>query len=342
MLETFLFALNAILPIVLLIFLGYTIKRVGFLDEAWFKKGNKFIFKLALPVLLFYNVYNIKSFANIDWTVVIYAEVMILVVFALGLLVVRLTIPEEKQKGVILQGIFRSNFAIIGLPLAEALGGAEGMGIAAVLSAFSIPTFNILGVIALTMYRRDEQGKKNSIRDTLRSILTNPLIIGVVCGLVVLGIRSLIPVDPKGMPVFSLAVNMPFFFGAISRLASITSPFALIVMGGLFDFSAVRTLRRQILIGVTARVVVVPAIALGVAVVLSGYSGLVQFSPACYPALIALFGSPVAVSSAIMAQEMDNDGTLAGQLVVWTSIASIFTIFLTVMILRSMGVLAVI
>lgn len=342
MISTFLFALNAVLPIVLLIFLGYGIKRIGFLDEAWFRKGNKFIFKLALPVLLFYNVYNIESFASINWSVVIYAELMILLIFCIGLLVVHLTIQDPRQKGVVLQCIFRSNFAIIGLPLAEAIGGLEGMGIAAVLSAFSIPTFNILGVIALTMYQRDENGDKLGLKSTLKSIVTNPLIIGVACGLVVLGIRSLIPVGPKGEPMFTLAYNMPFLFKAITSLAKIASPFALIIMGGLFDFSAVRSLHKQILVGASFRVVIVPFVALGTAVFLSAHSGFLQFSPACYPALVALFGSPVAVSSAIMAQEMDNDGTLAGQLVVWTSIASIFTIFLTIVILKGIGVLAVV
>ena len=72
MMETFLFALNAIMPIILLIFLGYFLKKKNFLDEVWFKKGNKLVFKVCLPVLLFTNVYNIESFAYIDWSVVIY------------------------------------------------------------------------------------------------------------------------------------------------------------------------------------------------------------------------------------------------------------------------------
>ena len=294
MLNTFIFALNAILPIVLLIFLGYGIKRSGFLDELWFKKGNKFIFKIALPVLLFYNVYCIESFAAIDWAVVIFAEIVIFLMFAIGLVVVRLTVKDEKQKGVILQCIIRSNFSIIGIPLAEALGGLEGMGVAAVLSAFSIPTFNVLSVIALTIYKRDEKGQKIRPKEILRSIVTNPLIIGVAVGLVVLGIRSMIPVGPKGEPVFTLATHMPFLFKAIVNLSRIASPLALVIMGGLFDFSAVKSLRKQIVMGTVFRVVIVPFIALSLAVMLSEHSVFLHFSPACYPALIALFGSPVA------------------------------------------------
>ena len=324
----FLFAFNAITPIILLILLGYILKKINFLDEGWFKKGNKFVFRICLPVLLFMNVYNIKSLAEIDWTVVLYAELIIFVIFFLGLLLVKLTIPEEKQKGVILQCVFRSNFAIIGIPLAESLGGSEAMGIASILGAFSIPTFNILAVIALTMYSKGENGRKANLGDTLKKILTNPLILGVATGMVVLVIRSLLPVSAEtGEIIFSLKNDVPWLFNAVSNVSKICSPLALVVLGGQFDFAAVKELKKQIAIGTVARVVAVPGIALSVAIVLSTYTNILNFSPQVYPALIALFGSPVAVSSAIMAQEMDNDGTLAGQLVVWTSIASIFTIF---------------
>lgn len=337
--DTFVFALNAILPIILLILFGYVLKKKGFLDEGWFKKGNKLIFRVCLPCMLFTNVYNIESFTSINWSVVVYSEIAIFVVFFLGLLTVKLTVPDNRQKGVILQCIFRSNFAIIGLTLAESLGGVEGKGIAAILSAFSIPTFNILAVIALTMFLDDENGHKANIKDVLIKIAQNPLIIGVVCGLIVLGIRSFIPVDADGKLLFSLSGSLQFFYDAVNNLGKITSPLALVVLGGLFDFSAVKGMLKEIVIGTAARVVVVPLAVIGLAVILSAYTDLISFDATVYPALIALFGSPVAVASAIMAQEMDNDGILAGQLVVWTSIMSIFTIFLAVLILRMMGLL---
>lgn len=337
--DTFLFALNAILPIILLIFLGYFLKKKKFLEEEWFKKGNKLVFRVCLPILLFTNVYNIESFSAINWSVVVYSELAIFVVFLLGLLLVKVAIPEERQKGVILQCAFRSNFAIIGLPLAEALGGAEGVGIAAVLSAFSIPTFNVLAVIALDMFHKNENGQKTSGKDMVKKIVKNPLIIGVLCGLVALGLRALLPKNAEGLPVFTLSGSMPFLFTAISNIAKICSPLALIVLGGLFDFAAVKELKKQIIIGTAARVVVVPFLVLGIAVLLSKYTTVLDFDTTAYPAMVALFGSPVAVSSAIMAQEMDNDGVLAGQLVVWTSIASIFTLFFIIAILRGLGLL---
>ena len=256
----------------------------------------------------------------------------------LGVLLVKCTIPDNQQKGVVLQCVFRSNFAIIGLPLAEALGGPDGVGIAAVLSAFSIPTFNILAVVALTMFRV-EDGEKIKLKDMLKKIITNPLIIGVVLGLVMLVLRSLLPVTPDGTPVFTLKKNVPFLFDTINNIAKICSPLALLICGGLFNFSAIKSRKKPIFIGVLVRVLITPVLAIGAMILLSRYASVLHLGNGAYPAMLALFGSPVAVSSAIMAQEMDNDGELAGQLVVWTSVASVLTLFGFVLLLRSMGLM---
>lgn len=337
--DTLLFALHAILPIILLIFFGYFLKCRGFLDEAWFKKGNKLIFHICLPAMLFINVYSIDSLTSIPWSVVIYTEAVIIIAFFLGMVLVHCCIPDARQKGVILQCVFRSNYAIIGLPLAESLGGSEGLKVAAVLTAFSIPTFNILAVIALTIYQKGDGGQKISLSDILKKIVKNPLIQAVLCGLLALVVRALLPVRDDNTPVFTLSRNLPSLFSAINSLSKISSPLALMILGGLFSFSAIRELKKQIFIGTAVRTVVVPFSAICIAALLSKYTSLFTFDSTVYPAMVALFGSPVAVSSAIMAQEMDNDGVLAGQLVVWTSIVSVFTLFLLILLLRSLGLL---
>ena len=336
--DTLLFAINAIFPILLLVVLGYILKRKSFLDEDWFKKGNKLIFRICLPAMLFVNVYNIEALSQINWLVVLYSEFAILILFLLGILLVKFTIKDEQQKGVVLQCVFRSNFAIIGLPLAESLGGAEGVGIAAVLSAFSIPTFNILAVIALTMYRK-ENGEKIKLKDMLKKIVTNPLIIGVMIALAMLAVRAIIPAGADGQPVFTLKKNIPLLYNTISNLAKICSPLALVICGGLFNFSAIKSRKKPIAIGVLVRVIITPLIAIGIAILLSKHTSVLNLETNAYPALLALFGSPVAVSSAIMAQEMNNDGELAGQLVVWTSVASVVTLFVFILALRSLGLM---
>lgn len=333
-------AINAVLPIILLILLGYFLKQKGFITKDFVKIGNKLVFKVCLPCMLFINVYNIESFAEIRWDIVGYAVVMILVIFVLGMITAVCTTDVAERRGALWQCAFRSNFAIIGLSLAGALGGDEAMAVAAVLSAFSIPVFNILGVIALSVFLKNADGKSHDVKNILLNIVKNPLIIGVTLGLLCLGIRT-IQVELFGEVVFALNRETKFLYTAINNLKAIASPFALIVLGGQFEFSAVKGLLKEIVVGTVWRIVLAPLLGIGGAILLSKYTNLLSCGVNEFPALIALFGSPVAVSSAVMAGSMGNDEQLATQLVVWTSICSIVTVFLTVCILMAGGLLVV-
>ena len=331
-------AINAIIPILLMILLGYYLRRFGFLNENFIKHGNKLVFNICLPAMLFINIYDIEGFSAIQWDIVIYTVCTICLLFLLsfGIALTATKIPE--RKGVVMQCVYRSNFAIIGLSLASALGGPEAMGVAAVISAFSIPLFNIFAVISLSVFLKKSDNKKAEIGSILRNIAKNPLIIGVVLGLICLGIRHL-QLELFEKTVFSLKRDTKFLYTALSNLKSITSPLALIVLGGQFEFSAVKGMFKEILVGTVSRTIIAPTIGVGLAVVLSKYTNLLSCGVNEYPALIAMFGSPVAVSSAVMASGMKNDGQLATQLVVWTSFFSIFTIFTTICIMMSMGLL---
>lgn len=335
--EIFLFAFNAVMPIVLLILTGYFLKRIKLFNDNFVSTANKFVFNVALPVLLFFNVYNIKDLGEIEWSTVIFAVTVILLLFAAGLIYCVCFIKDNKQKGVVWQSFFRSNFAIIGLPLSEAIGGTQGIATASILSAFSIPLFNALAVVALSVF----SGGKNkiSIKDILIKVVKNPLIRGVFAGFIVLIIRQFIPVDASGELVFSVKNDIPFIYDFIDMLSSVASPLALIVLGGQFRFDAVKRLRKQIISATVARIVFAPALGIILAIVLSEYTSYFNFTSAHYASFVALFGSPVAVSSAIMADQMDNDGQLANQILVWTSVFSVFTIFITVALLKYMMII---
>ncbi len=330
--NTFIFALNAIMPIILLVALGYFLKTIKFYDQYFVNLLNKFVFRVGLPVLLFYNVYSIDGLKDIDWEVVLFSVAAILSVFGIGLLLVVLFIKKSEQKGVILQSIYRSNFALIGIPLAQALGGSHALAIVSIISAFTIPLLNVLSVIALTIFQRNELGQRISLKKLMKTIVTNPLIIGVLLGLMTLVIRSLIPAE-QGEPVFSIQKDLTFLYSFIKMLSLTASPLALIALGGQFEFSVVKGLAKQIVIGVTWRIVLVPAVVLYVAYVFSSHISGIQES---YPALIALFGTPVAVSSAIMTHEMGGDYKLAGQLVVWSTLGSMITLYLMIVLMRSL------
>lgn len=329
--DVFIFSVNAILPLILIILLGYFLKSKGFFSKDFLKIGNKLVFRVCLPVLLFCNIAELENINDIPWKAVIYVFCIIAVLVLLGYITAKFT-PDVNQKGVMMQCVFRSNFALIGVPLAELIAGSEGVTAAAILSAFTIPIYNVLAVLVLTGFK----GKKSfsSIKNQIKGILHNPLIIGVLSGIVVLIIKmQVVPYFPE-----KIFYNLRFVKTSFDYIARSATPLSLLVLGGQFEFSKIKGFRKQIIIGTLGRTIVAPIIGLGIASVLT-LQKIVVFEPAVFAALISLFATPVAVASAIMAEEMDNDGQLAAQLVVWTSLISVFTLFVFIFISRFVGVL---
>lgn len=333
-------AMNAVFPITLLILLGYFLKRKNIIVREFIKVGNNIIFNLALPCMLFVNVYSIEGFSVFHWDIIGYILAVVMVIFILGYFISIFTTKVPERRGVIWQCSVRSNFAIIGMPLAGALGGNEALGVAAFISAFSIPLFNILGVIALTAFMNDSKELKKNIKNIILNIFKNPSIIGVVLGIVCLAVRAW-QVNVFGETVFSLEHDAKFFYSALNSLKALTTPLSLIILGAQFEFSAIRGLWKDIAVGTVLRIIIAPLIGIGGAVLLSTYTNILSCGPNEYPALIALFGSPVAVASAIMADSMGSDGQLAAQHLVWSSVCSIVTIFVTACLLMAVGLLPV-
>lgn len=339
--ESFVFAANSVLPLIALIFLGYLLKRIGFLNDNFLAIGNKLVFKVLLPALLFYNVYNIDNIGQINWSFVLYGACAIAAIFAIAMVVVPLFVKDKGQCGVVVQAIFRSNFALIGVPLASALFGSDGAAAASVLSAFTIPLFNIFAVIALTVYHNPlpsvgEQTKTSPIKKMLVSTATNPLILSVLSGLVVLLVRALFvelgwSFRLKSFQLFGQDVT--FVYKALQYVANTATPISLVVLGGRFSISSVKRLWKPIVATTLLRCVAVPAVGLSLAYLL-----LPSLQGQHFAAYIAVFGTPTAVSSAIMAKEMGGDGELADQIVVWTTVLSALTIFIETVVLKAVGI----
>ena len=332
-------AVNAVAPIVILILFGCWLRRKNFLTEGFLQVGNKFVFHVCLPSMLFVNVYSIDGFASISWDIVIFTSCVICVLCLLGLAAAVMTTNVPERRGVIAQCVFRSNFAIIGLPLAEALGGDAAIRVASVVSAFSIPLFNIFAVIVLSLFVEEPGQKKHTVGHIVLGILKNPLIIGVALGMMCLGVREL-QNQLLGEMVLSLERDLKFVYKCLEYLKAMSTPLGLIVLGGEFKFSAAKGLFKEITSGILWRLVLVPVIGLGSAVLLSSL-GVLKAGTNEYASLIALFGTPVAVSSAVMAGQMGGDEQLATQLVMWTSIGSVVTIFLQACILMAFGLITV-
>ncbi len=322
--QSFIFAANATLPIVLMVAIGYFIKRIGLITKDVGKIINNIVFRILLPAMLFLNIYNISDIGNINLEFVVYGIGVTIIIFLIFIPIVNVVIPERNQRGVILQSVFRSNYALIGIPLATSLYGAEGAAIASLLSAFIIPVFNILGVICLSMY---SDTIKPNFKNIIINIAKNPLILGVLSGCAVIGIRALVQDSIN----FRLSDIEPIF-KVLTYLSNAATPMALIALGAQFEFSAIPALKKQIAFGIALRSVIIPAVSLTAAYFIDRYNG------AHFAAFVAMFATPVAVSTVPMVQEMGADHALAGQLVVWTTAVSALVIFVASFILKAVGV----
>lgn len=328
--DSFLFAVNAVAPIILMVAIGYILKKIGFVNESFAKMANKLMFRIFLPAMLFLNVYKIDALEGMEFGYILYAVAVLVIVFLGSIPLVIIVSKNQERRGAMLQATFRSNFALIGFPLAQSLYGEAGAIVATLLSAVVIPIFNIFAVIALSVFRKSDE--KPGVKSIILGIVKNPLILGVLSGVAALGVRA---VFVKLGISFRLTDVAPVY-STLGYLSSMATPFALLVLGAQFEFSAVSDMKKEIVFGTLMRTIIVPALALTVACVFwSDY-----FRGEHFAAFIALFATPVAVSSVPMAQEMDSDAILAGQLVVWTTLISAFSVFGATYILRLLGLLA--
>lgn len=324
--EDIIFAVNAVLPIILMIVVGYFMKRIGLIKPDMALKLNTLVFRVFLPVMLFLNVYKIQNFNEIDFSFVLYAIGITVLLFAIGIPVMHVLFKENRQRSVMLQGIFRANYALVGIPLAESLFGSEGSIMASLLSAFIVPIFNILAVICLTIYSAGD--KKPSIKGVLKGIAKNPLIQGIFCGLVALGIRAIFVKFNIGFRISDITP----VYKTLQNLSSIATPLSLLVLGARFELSAIPHLKKHIIIGTVNRCVIVPVLGISLAVLLNRFSG------AQFASFVACFCTPIAVSSVPMSQEMGADADLMGQLVVWSTVFSALSIFIASYALKALGI----
>ena len=298
------------MPTFLLLAFGYFLKHKNFVSSEFLKQTNTLTFKFFLPFLLFNNIYKTEITEAIDGMTFTIAVGSLLFLFAVLCIVVR----EPKQRGVIIQGLFRSNYVIFGVSLVTNVFGAEEAAAASILSAVLVPMYNVLAVIALTVFTG---GGKVSLKKTLKSIATNPLIIAALLGVFASIIKLRFPA---------------FLETSLRDVSRLATPLALIVLGGDFSFRKLKGNMRIAGVTVFIKLVVIPLVFLPIAV-LVGSRG---------PSLLALalaWETPVAVSSYIMAQQAGADGELAGQLVVLSAVCCIPTVFLMIFILQSMALL---
>ena len=306
--ENLILSLNVVLPLFITMSLGYFLKYLNMFDNNTLDTMNNITFKSFLPMLLFYNIYKTDLQGVFNLKLMIFSATCVIALYLILYLIVPLIEKDNKKRGALLQGLFRSNFVIFGIPITESLFGSEKVGVAALLIAVIVPLFNILSVIALETFR----GGKPDFRKISIGIIKNPLIIASCLGILTLLLKIKIPT----------AIEK-----TISDVSKIATPLSLILLGASFKFDNIKKYLKQTTIAVVGKTILTPCIILPICIMF-GYRG-VELST-----LMIIFAAPTAISSFTMAQQMDSDSDLAGQIVVFTSAFCVVTVFMWIFILK--------
>ncbi len=318
--ENLMFSINAVLPIFLLVVLGWLLKRSKFLPDAFYTGSEKFVFKIALPCMLFLSVAR-SSVDNLtdNLPLVAFCSVGVVVIFLLLALLVPIFVKDNDKRGAFIQGAYRSNFGILGLPLATNLFGDAGTQTAAILMPATIIFFNTLAVIILTVYAPNDIKKKPSklIPEIARSVVTNPLIISVLLGL----------------PFLFFDIELPLFVSKTAdELGGTVSALALISLGAGFRREALVGKLGYSTVAAAIKTVIVPT-SMVLCACLLGFRGV------SLGVAFILFGSPTAVSSYIMAKNMKSDHEMAGQIMLLSTLFCLVTLFFGIFLLRSLALI---
>lgn len=311
MIENFIIAVEAVLPIFLLILLGMGARRLNLMNDTELNHANKAVFQVMFPFMMFYNIYSADFTGVILPGYFVFCIVMLMVVYFLGVGFTLLTEKDNYSRGALIQAIYRGNFVLMGIPVMNNLMGEEAMGLTTIMVAIIVPIYNVLAVITLEVFR----GGNLHAASILKKIVTNPLILGAAVG--ILGALSGLE-----LPV---VLEKP-----ISQVASAATPVALLIMGASFHFSSIRKNRKNLIAGVAGKLIVSPGIALA-----AGYAAGIRGTELAL--LIVMFGAPCAVSGYTMAQQMDSNGELAAGCLIFTSLLSCVTICGWIFLFKQLG-----
>ena len=311
--ENLVISAQVVLPLLLMILVGVGVRRFNLADDHVLRRIDAIAFRIFLPVLLFQNLYAIDLTQAFDPKLMGFTVVCVLVVFVFSITLIPRWEKDRKKCASIVQANIRSNFLIFGLAIAVSLYGEGRTGPIALLGSVFVPLSNALAVIVLEYFR---QGKVNAKHIAL-SIVKNPLVIAALLGITVLLLR---------IPLPTIVTK------TVKDMSAVATPLCLLTLGGSLRFADVRENKRQLTLGLVIRMVLVPCVFLTIGAMLG-------FRNESLLALLVVFAAPTAVSSYTMAQQMGADAKLAAQLVVFTTVASLLTIFVFVFLFKTLGYL---
>ena len=313
-LSNFIFSLNATLPLFLTIALGYFLKRIKLLTEDFLAVCDKLVFKVALPLMLFKDISEMDLYSDFDLRFVLFCMGVTTLMFIVPWIGARLFMEDKASVGAFAQGCSRGSAAVLGIALTENIYGNSGQAPMMILAA--VPLFNIYSVIILTLGSSDNKVRgKQFVKKLAKGIVTNPIIIGIAAGF----IPALLRID------FPVIVDK-----TVNSVSSLSTPLALISIGGAFSFSYAREKLKPALIAAIVKLIAIPAVFLPLAQNMG-------FKKDCMVAILIMLASSSTPSGYIMAKNMHNDHVLASNIIVITTLFSCLTLTFWVWMLKMTG-----
>ena len=311
--QHFIVALKAIIPLFILIGMGIYVRWRKMLTDTELQHVNAMVFRVFFFCMMFYNMYTTTIATAFRPRLMAFTVTSLFVMLLVSGIVVCTVEKDNRSRGAMLQGLFRSNFVLLGLPLVENIFGPEAVAVPTMMIAVVSPIYNIVSIFMLESFR----GKGNfSLASSFVKVLQNPMIVGALLGLFFLITGISVP-DPLLKPV--------------RQIAYCTSPVALLILGASFRFGTVSEEKRNLAILVLGRLLVIPALVMGTAYYM-GFRGV------DFVTILCIFATPCAVASFAMAQQLGSNAELAGNGVVVTSAFSSITLFFWVVLFKALGV----
>ena len=318
--SNFIFSLNATLPIFILIVLGWILMRLGILTKGFNSAADKYVFKVALPVLLFNDIATADIRHDFDAKFFFFCMIATTLMFLGVWFFTSIFMKDKTMVGAFVQASARGSAAVLGIAFVNNIYGSSGMAPMMIVAA--VPLYNIFSVIILSVCSSNKSADQgHQIRNTFLNVLKNPIIIGIVAGL---------PFSLLGIDITGPAFTIPY--KAITSIADTATPIALLVVGAGFEGRKAIKKIKPTLAATFIKLILLPAIFFPAAVAMG-------FRNSELVAILVMLGSPTTVTCYIMAKNMGNDEVLTSSIVVTATLFSSVTLTLWVFLLRCLGLI---
>ena len=310
--DNFIYSLNATLPIFLMILLGKVLIKLKIIDLPFTKVVDRFVFVVALPVLLFKDLTANDLSKDFNGGYVLFCFVVTLVSISAIWFFTSIFMKNKEEQGAFIQASYRSSAAILGLAFINNMYDSTGLAPLMILGA--VPLFNIFAVVILTL-KGDNNGQKPDVKTTVINILKNPILLGILISL----------------PFAFLHVQFPAFVDkALTSIGNTATPLALISIGATFEGRKAIQKLKPTLIASGIKLLLLPALFLPLALYFVYHNQELM-------AILIMLGSPTTVSCYIMAKNTKNDALLTSSVIVLTTLLSSVTLTGWIFLLRSLG-----